>query len=50
MVTESARELVEALRPLSAADITPVRLAFVLGRLHGSAADLLDVLDAITEQ
>lgn len=49
METEQARELVDALGQLDAADITPARLAFVLGRLHGHAASLLDVLDAITD-
>lgn len=46
--TEKARELVDQFGQLDAADLTMSQLAFVLGRLHGVAANLLDVLDAIT--
>jgi hypothetical protein len=49
MEAEQTRKLVDSLAELDAADLTPVKLAFVLGRLHGSAANLLDILDAITE-
>jgi hypothetical protein len=49
MEAEQTRELVDSLAELDAAELTPVKLAFVLGRLHGSAANLLDIIDAITE-
>lgn len=46
---EDARQLVYQLAETDAADLTPTRLAFTLGRLHGAALNLLDIIDAITE-
>lgn len=49
MEAEDARQLVYQLAEASAADLTPALLAFILGRLHGAAMNLLDIIDAITE-
>jgi hypothetical protein len=47
--TEDARQLVYQLAMTDTADLDPARLAFTLGRLHGAALNLLDIIDAITE-
>lgn len=46
---EDARQLVYQLAEVDAAELAPARLAFTLGRLHGAALNLLDIIDAITE-
>jgi hypothetical protein len=46
---EQAREFLMALDGRMAADPSPARLAYLIGRLEGHAASLLDVLDAVTE-
>jgi hypothetical protein len=48
MEVEQAREMVCMFEASGTADLTAPRLAFQFGRLHGMAANLLDVLDAIT--
>lgn len=47
--TEDARQLLYQLAEADAADLDPARLGFTLGRLHGAALNLLDIIDAITE-
>jgi hypothetical protein len=47
--TEDARQLLYQLAEIDAADLGPARLGFTLGRLHGAALNLLDIIDAITE-
>jgi hypothetical protein len=49
MEAEDARQLLYQLAEIDAADLSPTRLAFTLGRLHGAAMNLLDIIDAITE-
>ena len=49
MEAEDARQLVYQLAEASAADLNPPLLGFILGRLHGAALNLLDIIDAITE-
>ena len=46
---EDARQLLYQLAEIDAADLAPARLGFTLGRLHGAALNLLDIIDAITE-
>lgn len=46
---EDARQLLYRLAETSAAELAPSQLAFTLGMLHGSATNLLDIIDAITE-
>jgi len=47
--TEDARQFLYQLAETDTADLTPGRLAFTLGRLHGAALNLLDIIDAIVE-
>jgi hypothetical protein len=49
MTVEEARELVDALTEPDTVELTPARLAFNFGRLHGAAANLLDIIDAVTD-
>jgi len=46
---EDARQFLYQLAEADTADLAPARLAFTLGRLHGAALNLLDIIDAITE-
>lgn len=46
---EQAREFLMGLDGRMAADPSPARLAYLIGRLEGHASSLLDVIDAITE-
>jgi hypothetical protein len=46
---EQARELMYQLAQADTADLDTARLGFTLGRIHGAALNLLDILDAITE-
>ena len=49
MEVEHARQVVGEAGSASAAELGSPRLAYVAGRLEGVAANLLDILDAITE-
>lgn len=46
---EDARQLLYRLAEADAADLSHGQLAFTLGRLHGAALNLLDIIDTITE-
>jgi hypothetical protein len=48
MEVETARMLLMELPPRSAAELGPPRMAYLAGRLEGVAANLLDIVDAIT--
>jgi hypothetical protein len=49
MDVEAAREFLTGLDGCLAAEPSPARLAYLIGRLEGHAQSLVDVLDAITE-
>lgn len=46
---EDARQLLWQLAEAGTPELAANRLAFNLGRLHGAALNLLDIIDAITE-
>lgn len=46
---EDARQLLYRLAETDADGLAPGQLAFTLGRLHGAALNLLDIIDTITE-
>lgn len=46
---EEAREYIDGLGDVDAAELTPAQFGYVIGRTHGYANNLLNIIDAITD-